>query len=64
VGGRTLRNSVFSSLSVSQYHPKLVVVPVGMNSVSTTPLTSQKTVSMTLPADTSVLKFFSAGDPL
>jgi hypothetical protein len=35
-----------------------------MNFECTMPLTSQKTVSMTLPADAAGWNFFGAGDPL
>jgi hypothetical protein len=41
-----------------------MVVPVCMNSEYTMPLMSQKTVSMTLPANAAILNFFSAGDHL
>ena len=49
---------------VSQYCLELMTVPVGMNHVCTMPLTSQKTVNKTLPTNTVVLTFFSAGDLL
>jgi hypothetical protein len=37
-------------------------VPVGMNPELTTPLTSQKVVIMTLPADIAVLNSFGSDD--
>jgi hypothetical protein len=41
---------------------KLVVAPVAMNFEYTTPLTSQKAVSMTLQAEGALLNFFAAGE--
>jgi hypothetical protein len=48
-------NCPYNSAGVTKYHPQLPVF--------TTPLTYLKTVSMSLPLYTTVLKFFITGDP-
>ncbi|XKL62988.1 hypothetical protein PGB90_005352 [Kerria lacca] len=46
-----------SFFRTSQYKTTLIVIPFGINSTNKTPLASQKTVAIILPADLSVLNF-------
>lgn len=63
--GQTLWSSCFQLSHCSTVPLTVTVVVLAvLNFVSPPPLTSQKTVSMTLLADVAVLNFFSAGDPL
>ena len=48
--------------SVSKYLSAFIVVPVAMKSINNTPIRSQNTVAMTLPADCASLNFRGLGE--
>jgi hypothetical protein len=49
--------------SAAQCAPALIIVPCGLNYTSVTPLWSQNTVVISVPADFMALNVFNHGDP-
>jgi len=48
---------------VAQYDAALIVAPLSMKSINSTPLQSRSTITITLPTDSPILNFFYCKDP-
>ena len=55
--------AALNSSRIEQYDAASIVVPFSMKSTNSTPLQSQKTIAITLPADLPTLNFFNHRDP-